>query len=767
MPTYVYLILALCFSALTALVLLPWLLHLCYKNGIYDDINARKIHKKKIPRMGGMAFVPATFIGMMGTLAIMLGNDNFEEFVHTSTLMISVGIILIYFIGFLDDLFSLTANLKFAVQLIASMAFPLSGLYFNHLYGFMGIDEIPLWAGYAITVFITMLVVNAMNLIDGLDGLASGISLIALWVYTMLFYSQGYIIYCIFSMSLIGVLLVFIYFNIFGSEEKRTKTFMGDSGSLFLGFSLSYLGIKYAMVNPLVIEEHSDGILASYSVLIIPTFDLIRVAIRRKMRGGNMFEADKTHIHHKMLQGGKTPMQTLLSILGMDIFFIVLNFGLYHLGLHISWIIIVDVLIFWAWQLRLTSLIHKYEAKEMIRTNIRNKYEEVAKKAKKICILAPRFPLPENGGDVLRINNIARQLRKQGYKLVLVSFHDEDSPQMYEAQRIYHKIYTVPRSRLTSAINAALFLISGRPMQCGYYYSTVYKKLLQEVIKKEKPDLYISHLLRMTPYLEELQLEECSIIEMTDALSKTYSMSSGAKGGGILRIIYALEHNLIKRYEQHITERFPKCVLVSQADINYLKRLTTYHSSLELHANGVECMKKRPTSYNDKKICFIGNMRTLQNQDAVLFFVSEVFPKILQKEPETVLYLVGAQPPKSIQQLASENIIVTGFVDNLPDTISDVCVTIAPVRVASGIQNKVLVAMGCGLPVVMTTLIAQAIPELEDGKNVFIRDDASTIAEATIRIMRDPKLRRELSEQGYDMVVNHYSWKEKIRGYVI
>lgn len=767
MPTYVYLILALCFSALTALVLLPWLLRLCYKNGIYDDINARKIHKKKVPRMGGMAFVPATFIGMMGTLAIMLGNDNFEEFVHTSTLMISVGIILIYFIGFLDDLFSLTANLKFAVQLIASMAFPLSGLYFNHLYGFMGIDEIPLWAGYAITVFITMLVVNAMNLIDGLDGLASGISLIALWVYTMLFYSQGYIIYCIFSMSLIGVLLVFIYFNIFGSEEKRTKTFMGDSGSLFLGFSLSYLGIKYAMVNPLVIEEHPDGILASYSVLIIPTFDLIRVAIRRKMRGGNMFEADKTHIHHKMLQGGKTPMQTLLSILGMDIFFIVLNFGLYHLGLHISWIIIVDVLIFWAWQLRLTRLIHKYEAKEMIRTNIRNKYEEVAKKAKKICILAPRFPLPENGGDVLRINNIARQLRKQGYKLVLVSFHDEDSPQMYEAQRIYHKIYTVPRSRLTSAINAALFLISGRPMQCGYYYSTVYKKLLQEVIKKEKPDLYISHLLRMTPYLEELQLEECSIIEMTDALSKTYSMSSGAKGGRLIRIVYAIEHSLIKNYERHIIEKFPKCTLVSQTDINYLKQLTPHNTSLEFHANGVDCLSKIPSKYEKNKICFIGNMRTLQNQDAAYFLINEIFPLILKREPDTILYIVGAQPPRHIQKMACHNIIVTGFVENIVSTISDACLAIAPVRVAAGIQNKVLVSMGCGVPVVLTHLIAQAIPELKNEVNSMIYDAPATLAEACLRIMRHPELRQVLSKEGHEIVVNSYSWKEKIKGYVI
>ena len=343
---YVYLIFAMLVSAATAMILIPWLIYLCHKNKLYDQPDERKLHKNNIPRMGGIAFVPATLMGITTTFAFMLEHGGLVENIHTSTLLISIGVALIYFIGLIDDMFGLSANLKFIVQLIASLAFPLSGLYFNHLYGFLGIYEIPLWIGYALTIFVTLLVVNSINLIDGIDGLASGISFIALAVYCLLFYQQGHLVYCIFACSLMGALLVFMYYNILGSEKKKKKTFMGDSGSLFLGFSLCYLGIKYAMDNPNVMEARPDGILAAYTVLIIPTFDLIRVAIARKLRGGNMFEADKTHIHHRIMQMGLDMHQTLAVILLLFLAICLINYGLYVYGLQVTWIILIDTLVY-------------------------------------------------------------------------------------------------------------------------------------------------------------------------------------------------------------------------------------------------------------------------------------------------------------------------------------------------------------------------------------------------------------------------------------
>jgi glycosyltransferase involved in cell wall biosynthesis len=403
----------------------------------------------------------------------------------------------------------------------------------------------------------------------------------------------------------------------------------------------------------------------------------------------------------------------------------------------------------------------------VLRENLREKFYKNASDAKKICILTPRFPIPENGGDVLRINNIARQLKREGYELILVSFVDDSSPQLLEAERLYDKVYTVHRNPFNSLLQSVMHLLLGRAMQCGYYYSAKYKYMLRSVIEKEKPDLYIAHLLRMMPYLDELQLHDRSIIEMTDALSKTYSLSSKSKGNGLLRYIYAIERHLIRRAEQYSMMYFPVNVLVSKADAEYLRTISAHNASLTVHTNGVDVLPSAKDDYDSNKIVFVGNMRTLQNQDAVLSFVQDIFPRILKRKPKARFYIVGAQPPPHIMELACENIVVTGFVDDLPATISDAAVAVAPVRVAAGIQNKVLVAMGCGLPVVLTTLISHAIPELEDDKNCIIRDEEATIADSCVRLMTHPYERNSIASAGYQMVRNHYAWEEKLRGYVI
>lgn len=383
-----------------------------------------------------------------------------------------------------------------------------------------------------------------------------------------------------------------------------------------------------------------------------------------------------------------------------------------------------------------------------------------------ICILTPRFPYPQYGGDALRINEIARHLKAKGHKLILVSMSDTANPPISQAQELYDKIYFIKRSKISSLIMGVFHFVSGKPIQCGYYYSKSYKTLLKKAVDTEQPELYISHLLRMVPYLKELKLEHKSIIEMTDALSKTYLLSSKAKGVGLLKYVYILEQSLIAKYEKLVIKDFRKVVLVSQADIDYLKNnIPGNTSSLTLHSNGVGYIENIPASYDSDKICFMGNMRSMQNQDAAIYFAKEIFPLIRQKRPTAKFYIVGSLPPANIQALASDDIIITGFVDNLEDFIKDSCLMVAPIRVAAGIQNKVLVAMGCGIPVVMTSLISHAIPELIDGENCLIRDGDQPFADACLMLMSDTSLRNPMARKGYGMVKSLYSWHEKLKGY--
>ena len=384
----------------------------------------------------------------------------------------------------------------------------------------------------------------------------------------------------------------------------------------------------------------------------------------------------------------------------------------------------------------------------------------------KICILTPRFPLPESGGDLLRINNIARHLKSMGHNIILVSYtSNEQTPSFSQASEIYDKIYTTKRYRIKSALYSALFLLKGAPIQCGYYYSRTYLRLFRRVIKEETPDLYISHLIRMVPFIEKAHVREKTIVEMTDALSITYSLVKNAKGSPLKRFMYHIERHFIGRFEQSVARNYPKVVLVSQSDKDYLAAKLSKHR-LALHTNGVNYAKVPRTTYDENKICFIGNMVSLQNQDAAIYFAEEIFPIILRSRPLAKFYIVGNNPPKSILNLGNRrHIIVTGYIEDIESFISDSCIAVAPIRIAAGIQNKILLAMANKLPVVMTSLVTAPIKELKNGENCLIADDAESFANSCLRLLNEPKLHNDISQKGYEMVKDHYSWESKLAGY--
>ena len=345
MGEYIYLVTAFAISVTASMVMMPWILRLCHKNGLYDSPSARKVHKSHIPRMGGVVFVPTTACGLVISLMLMTNNTDISDNIKVSTLLIGIGLLVIYLMGILDDMFGLSANLKFVVQFVAALAFPVCGLYLDNLYGLCGLYEVNQWVGYALTVFLVMFVVNAVNTIDGIDGLCAGLSIIALAVYTYFFLEIHNYIFCLFTCSLIGSLAVFLMYNMFGDIQKGTKTFMGDSGSLMLGFTLSYLGIKLSMTCA-SIAPPAQGILIPFSVLVIPTFDLVRVAIGRMVKGIHPFHPDKTHIHHLLIRNGLSQYTAMSSIVISDIILIALNLALWKCGVLITWIVLLDVLLY-------------------------------------------------------------------------------------------------------------------------------------------------------------------------------------------------------------------------------------------------------------------------------------------------------------------------------------------------------------------------------------------------------------------------------------
>lgn len=341
-PTVTFLV-----SMLVTLFSMPALLRFCKERGLFDMPNDRKVHHNKIPRLGGVLFAPALTLGMAASLGIMMCMHQNLMPVGLSTLLLFTGMFMIFIIGLMDDLLGLGAQLKFSVQLAASLFMPLCNLYINNLYGFCGIYEIPVWVGYPLTVLISLLIINAVNLIDGIDGLASGLGVLALLTYSYIFIGMDNVAYSMFTCGLLGTVLVFMYYNLFGNPEMYTKTFMGDTGSLILGYSLAYLSIKFAMFNPSVLPVRECPILLSYTLVIVPVFDLVRVALFRLKNGKGIFTPDKTHIHHLFLATGMNMRQTLICILLLQVVMVTFNcVGFYCLGISSTVVVLADILIY-------------------------------------------------------------------------------------------------------------------------------------------------------------------------------------------------------------------------------------------------------------------------------------------------------------------------------------------------------------------------------------------------------------------------------------
>lgn len=347
MNSFVFVLLSFVMSAVITAIILPALTKVCYDRGLYDLPDERKVHKRSIPRMGGVVFVPATLVGMVGAMGIASINhpDSFQTF-HLSSLVIGSAAVLIYLIGFIDDLLGCSARLKFVVQFCAICAMPLCGLRIDSLYGFLGIYELPLVVSYFLTLFICLLIVNAINLIDGIDGLAACVSLVALVCYGVLFGGLCVPAFTLLCAGLIGSLVVFLLYNMLGTVEGRTKTFMGDSGSLLLGLVLSYFTVKYMMVNSLTLPERADGLLMSYTILLVPCFDLCRVALCRLIKGVSIFHPDRSHLHHKFMASGLNMHRTLVAVLLLQVGYILVNMGLFYLGVMMEWIVVIDVIVF-------------------------------------------------------------------------------------------------------------------------------------------------------------------------------------------------------------------------------------------------------------------------------------------------------------------------------------------------------------------------------------------------------------------------------------
>ncbi|TAH05312.1 MAG: undecaprenyl/decaprenyl-phosphate alpha-N-acetylglucosaminyl 1-phosphate transferase [Sphingobacteriales bacterium] len=281
-------------AALTcSLILIPIIIKLSIKLNLVDKPNERKVHKTPIPRLGGVA------IFLSAVLAIILSNSGLKAISNWPVMFTSVGVL--FMVGIWDDLKDISAKLRFALQICCAIAVASTGIRLTSLHGILGINELNVVWQYIITVLIIVGVTNSFNLIDGVDGLAGGLAFIGICVLTGLSYQLKVYPLMIVLLAFAGALIGFLKNNL-----NPAKIFMGDGGSLVLGYLLSTTGIlliERSAANPALMHPSRVAVLIT-AILIIPVFDTVRVFTSRMKRGISPFQADKTHIHHLFLVAG-------------------------------------------------------------------------------------------------------------------------------------------------------------------------------------------------------------------------------------------------------------------------------------------------------------------------------------------------------------------------------------------------------------------------------------------------------------------------------
>jgi len=287
---------------ITSLILVPFVKKLAVHVDAIDIPNERKVHKKPIPRLGGLAIFGAYLLGYM-------------LFARTSVQIISIliGSFIVVLIGVFDDIKPIRALVKFIVQIVAACVVVFYGnMVLNHVDVFGLSFDIPNILSQIVTIFFIVAVTNSINLIDGLDGLSSGISCIYFITIAIIAFvlnrNQG--LDTILSLILLGSTLGYLVYNF-----HPASIFMGDSGSLFLGFNISIialLGFKTATITSLIVPVF---------ILAIPLFDTTLAIFRRLLKGESIGKPDKEHFHHQLLKMKFSIPVTVLIIYGIDILF--------------------------------------------------------------------------------------------------------------------------------------------------------------------------------------------------------------------------------------------------------------------------------------------------------------------------------------------------------------------------------------------------------------------------------------------------------------
>ncbi|MFW2404810.1 MAG: TIGR03087 family PEP-CTERM/XrtA system glycosyltransferase [Gammaproteobacteria bacterium] len=381
-----------------------------------------------------------------------------------------------------------------------------------------------------------------------------------------------------------------------------------------------------------------------------------------------------------------------------------------------------------------------------------------------VLFVCHRLPFPPKRGGKIRPFNIIRHLHEQGHQVTVASLA-RSAEELREGQGLAdHCTRTMIETVSSTAAWARMLLrLPTRvPSSMGYFYSPRLAARIRAAEREQKFDLVIVHCSSVAGYVADLR-GPAKLFDLGDIDSQKWLIYSRRRRFP-LAAGYWLEGVKLEREEQRLARQFDLCTCTTRAELQTFDDFDTGVDS-GWFPNGVDTDYFSPGSgeYDSNLVCFVGRMDYFPNQEAMFRFCREVWPDVRRARPEARLRIVGASPSPGVQKLAElPGVEVTGSVDDVRPHVREAALTVAPLSIARGTQNKILESMAMGVPVLASAEAAPGVDAVPD-EHLLVADDPAQYRDGILRLLSDGAERQRFADAGRARVVSNHDWRASMR----
>ncbi len=373
----------------------------------------------------------------------------------------------------------------------------------------------------------------------------------------------------------------------------------------------------------------------------------------------------------------------------------------------------------------------------------------------RILFLLSRVPYPIEKGDKLRAYYQLQYLSKK-HEIILVAMNRgrADEKAVRKIREFCSQVHVIQYGYFQIALNLVRAFFTGKPLQVGYFYNSRGQKKIDQIIAEFKPQHIFCQLLRVAEYVRHSNIPKT--LDYQDVFS-TGMKRRAETSSWWLRPLFLLEYRRLLRYEHAIFSDFDNKTIISAPDRDLIPHPA--NNQIIVVPNGVDHEYFKPVvREKDFDVVFTGNMGYPPNVNAAEYLISEIIPIVRNKIPGVTVMLAGATPHQRVLALANEKIRVTGWVEDMRECYATSKIFIAPMRIGTGLQNKLLEAMSMGLPCITSVLANQALGAAENSE-ILVGRSPEEFADHIIRLLTDQEFARKIAEAGKAYVDNTYDWE--------